>query len=88
MTAPCRHKDYVRPYRRAYEQRQREAGRGTLQARLSAAANQRLRELREQYQCSTRDVIEALLFGNIPKPNLLHLSAAEIEYANRMGVKL
>jgi hypothetical protein len=85
---PCRQGDYPRLYRQNYEQRQREAGRGTLQARLSPAAHQQLRALREQYGCSTRDVLEGLLFGNIPAPNPLHLSPSEVECARALGVRL
>jgi hypothetical protein len=88
MTAASRTKDYLRPYRRHYEARQVEAGRGAVHCRLSAAAYAQLERLRQQHGCSTRDVIEALLFGNIPTPNAQRLSPAEVDAARALGVSL
>jgi hypothetical protein len=88
MTAASRTKDYLRPYRRHYEARQADAGRGAVHCRLSAAAYAQLERLRLQHHCSTRDVIEALLFGNIPTPNAHRLSPAERECAKALGVSL
>lgn len=73
--------------RRAYEQRARTRGNGMVTVRLSPGANRMLQAICEQYQCTSRDVVEGLLLGTV-KPNPLRLSESEIECAHALGVRL
>lgn len=73
---------------RAYEARRRDRGDRMLTVRICAKARNRIVELCQQYQCTTSELISALLLGNLPAPNLHRLSPSEIEYARTLGIRL
>ena len=53
------------PAKRRWEQKFRSSGARMVGVRLSPAAASMLEALRRQHDCSDRDVIEGLLFGNV-----------------------
>lgn len=89
MTPKREQNTAIREWNRGYEARCNEAGRRMVTARLSPSARRQLEALQAQHQCSVRDVIEGLLFGNIdPTRTALKLSPSEIECARALGVRL
>lgn len=87
---PARKQDRAK-YRekdRAYEARRRERGDRMVTVRLGINARERIRSLCEQHACSVHDLIEGLLFGNVPAPNPFRLSPYELEFARSMGADL
>ena len=70
---------------RAYEARRRERGDRMVTVRLGINARERIKALCEQHACNVHDLIEGLLFGNVPTPNPYRLSPYELEFARAMG---